>query len=199
MIIVEAARAPIMLNEETENLLFYKAKTKKFKEYIKNILTGRARIKDPEKQDELAEYITKNEDDIKKLYNAINDDMRVYLEDNNALKALIVPLVGAISGTVVGSAAAEKNSIPGAIVGFVLAAIGYISSIVLSWKTSIETGNIEKGINSLRIIKKELSKVDPKKIKDQRVRAKYKSLMSDVDDLITRYDAIVSAKVRIEN
>ena len=125
--------------------------------------------------------------------------MRVYLEDNNALKALIVPLVGAISGSVVGGVAAEKKSIPAAIVGFVLAAIGYISSIVLSWKTSIETDNIEKGINSLRIIKKELNKVDPKKIKDKRVKEKYQSLLSDVDDLITRYDAIISAKVRIES
>lgn len=199
MIIVEAARSPIIINEETENLMFYKAKTKKFKEYIKDILAGKARIKDPEKQEELNEYILKNEDTIKKLYNAINDDMRVYIEDDNALKALIVPMVASIAGTVAGGVAVGKESMPAAIVSWILAVIGYISStIILSIKVDKESGNIDKGVNSLRIIKKELNKIDPKKIKDKKVREKYESLLSDVDDLISRYDAIISTKVKVE-
>lgn len=198
MVIVEAARSPIVLNEETENLMFYKAKTKKFKEYIKDILTGKTRIKNPEKQEEMNEYILKNEENLKKLYNAINDDMRVYLEDDNALKAIIVPMVASIAGTVAGGVAVGKESVPAAVVSWILAIIGYISTIILSIKVDRESGNIDKGINSLRIIKKELEKIDPKKIKDKKVKEKYESLLSDVDDLISRYDAIISTKVKVE-
>ena len=100
MVIVEAAQNPIILNEFA---LFEKLNIKKdeIKATVRKIIDGGVKIKNKDDEDEVKEFIDKNEKSFKEIYKALDVDLSKYSTSKEGRKLLISLAIFVLSSIVI--------------------------------------------------------------------------------------------------
>ena len=184
MVIVEAAQNPIILNEAA---LFEKLNVKKdeIKATVKKILSGSVKIKNVEDEDEVKEFIDKNESSFKKIYEALDVDVSKYNRTKEGRKALIALAIFILTSILI--IFAPTAIIFGAVIiptEFILLlteVFSFIYGIVKSFSFSSNVDSMDESFNALDKIKSNLKKLDVSKFNNEELTKKYNNLMEEID------------------
>jgi len=175
MVITEAYNNPIVINEAA-SILLLKNNVKKAKDKVQDILNGKLKIKNPQDEEELKEWILKNEDSLKKLNKALDVDVDELYKKKTALYSFFTTMALIIVSIILLPAAGTA--------GFIMSLITLLHSILVLIKTSDATVDISEATSAVKKVHRELSKVNINKIKNKEVREKYSKLMEEVEDTI---------------
>ena len=184
MVIVEAAQNPIILNEFA---LFEKLNVKKdeIKATVKKILSGSLKIKNEDDENEVKEFIDKNEKSFKEIYKALDVDLSKYNATKEGRKALIALAVFILSSVAIIFAPAAvifgSVIIPTEFILLLTEVFSFIYGIVKSFSVSSKVDSINEALNSLDKIKSNLKKLDVSKFDNENLTKKYNDLMVEVD------------------
>lgn len=185
MVIVEAAQNPIILNEFA---LFEKLNVKKdeIKATVKKILSGSLKIKNEDDENEVKEFIDKNEKSFKEIYKALDVDLSKYNATKEGRKALIALAVFILSSVAIIFAPAAvifgSVIIPTEFILLLTEVFSFIYGIVKSFSVSSKVDSINEALNSLDKIKSNLKKLDVSKFDNENLTKKYNSLMEEIDN-----------------
>lgn len=185
MVIVEAAQNPIILNEFA---LFEKLNVKKdeIKVTVRKILSGSLKIKNEDDENEVKEFIEKNEKSFKEIYKALDVDITKYNATKEGRKALIALAIFILSSIAIifTPAAVIFGSviIPTEFILLLTEVFSFIYSIVKSFSIYYKVDSINEAFNSLDKIKSNLKKLDISKFDNENLTKKYNDLMEEIDD-----------------
>lgn len=185
MVIVEAAQNPIILNEFA---LFEKLNVKKdeIKATVKKILSGSLKIKNEDDENEIKEFIDKNEKSFKEIYKALDVDLSKYNATKEGRKSLIALAVFILSSIAVIFAPAAvifgSVIIPVEFILLLTEVFSFIYGIVKSFSVSSKVYSINEALNSLEKIKSNLKKLNISKFDNENLTKKYNSLMEEIDN-----------------
>ena len=185
MVIVEAAQNPIILNEFA---LFEKLNVKKdeIKATVKKILSGSLKIKNEDDENEIKEFIDKNEKSFKEIYKALDVDLSKYNATKEGRKSLIALAVFILSSIAVIFAPAAvifgSVIIPVEFILLLTEVFSFIYGIVKSFSVSSKVDSINEALNSLEKIKSNLKKLNISKFDNENLTKKYNSLMEEIDN-----------------
>ena len=186
MVIVEAAKAPIIINEGN---LIYKVyepivtTSENIRKMVSKLVDGDITLPDPEDQKALDEFLDKYGNDLKKFANSlpkdkskVNDPMEIVLNIVQFLVSnilvyllLLIPLVGWIQALVVA----------------ILNLINLVKNFI---KISANKDNVRKAEEALYNINSQLKKIDVNKIEDKRIKDKIIDLKEKISDTADRLD-----------
>jgi len=184
MVIVEAAQNPIILNEFA---LFEKLNVKKdeIKATVKKILSGSFKIKNEDDENEVKEFIDKNEKSFKEIYKALDVDLSKYNATKEGRKALIALAVFILSSVAIIFAPAAvifgSVIIPTEFILLLTEVFSFIYGIVKSFSVSSKVDSINEALNSLDKVKSNLKKLDVSKFNNENLTKKYNTLMEEID------------------
>lgn len=184
MVIVEAAQNPIILNEFA---LFEKLNVKKdeIKATVRKIIDGGIKIVNKNDEDEVKEFINKNESSFKKIYEALDVDLSKYSSSKEGRKALIAVAIFIVSSIAI--IFAPTAIIFGAVVipiEFILLlteVFSFIYSIIKTISLVSNQNSINDAFSALSKIKSSLKKLDMKKFDDDKLTERYNNLMEEID------------------
>lgn len=185
MVIVEAAQNPIILNEFA---LFEKLNVKKdeIKATVRKILSGSLKIKNEDDENEVKEFIDKNEKSFKEIYKALDVDLTKYNATKEGRKSLIALAVFILSSIAIIFAPAAvifgSVIIPVEFILLLTEVFSFIYSIVKSFSVSSKVDSINEALNSLDKIKSNLKKLNISKFDNENLTKKYNNLMVEIDN-----------------
>ena len=184
MVIVEAAQNPIILNEFA---LFEKLNVKKdeIKATVKKILSGSLKIKNEDDENEVKEFIDKNEKSFKEIYKALDVDLSKYSTSKEGRKLLISLAIFVLSSIVIIFAPAAiifgAVVIPVEFIILLTEVLSFVYSVVKSVSIYSKSGSINEAFDALNKIKSNLKKLDVSKFDNDRLTEKYNTLMAEID------------------
>ena len=184
MVIVEAAQNPIILNEFA---LFEKLNIKKdeIKATVRKIIDGGVKIKNKDDEDEVKEFIDKNEKSFKEIYKALDVDLSKYSTSKEGRKLLISLAIFVLSSIVIIFAPAAiifgAVVIPVEFIILLTEVLSFVYSVVKSVSIYSKSGSINEAFDALNKIKSNLKKLDVSKFNNDRLTEKYNTLMEEID------------------
>lgn len=184
MVIVEAAQSPIYLNEFA---LFEKlnVKTDKIRYSIRSILDGNMKIKNKDDENEVKDFIDKNESKFKEIYEALNVDLTKYnstKEGRKAIISLIVFLISSVAIIFVPTAVIFGSIIiPVEFITLLTQVISFIYAVVKGIIVSSKNDSINEAYGALSKIKSSLKKLNIEKFKNKELQDHYNNLMAEID------------------
>ena len=184
MVIVEAAQNPIILNEFA---LFEKLNIKKdeIKATVRKIIDDGVKIKNKDDEDEVKEFIEKNEKSFKEIYKALDVDLSKYSTSKEGRKLLISLAIFVLSSIVIIFAPAAiifgAVVIPVEFIILLTEVLSFVYSVVKSVSIYSKSGSINEAFDALNKIKSNLKKLDVSKFDNDRLTEKYNILMEEID------------------
>ena len=184
MVIVEAAQSPIYLNEFA---LFEKlnVKTDKIRYSIRSILDGNMKIKNKDDENEVKDFIDKNESKFKEIYEALNVDLTKYnstKEGRKAIISLIIFLISSVAIIFVPTAVIFGSIIiPVEFITLLTQVISFIYTVVKGIIVSSKNDSINEAYSALSKIKSSLKKLNIEKFKNKELQEHYNNLIAEID------------------